>query len=48
MESNEGIQYKCEIKKASTSSDTYYVQLTARPKDVFKYDSSHISDSEIH
>ena len=48
IELNGSIQLEREIRKASTSSKTYYDQLATHPKDVRKYNSSHRIDSGNH
>ena len=48
MTLNESMQLEQEISKTSISSKTYYGQFTTHPKDVFKYESSHASDSRNH
>ena len=42
---NESNQLEREIEKTSTYFKTYSRQLTIHPKDIWKYDSSHRSDS---
>ena len=48
MSSNESSLLECEIQKASISSKTNHDQFRAHPKEVRKYDSSHMSDSRNH